>query len=151
MHKCHVNHQRTHQTLYIMNQNHPCYLSSKDQTIFSALTNWPLISTDQKYKCRIRIVYFVLFLVYCKCTINVCSESCFSFKGMAMCTVTGKILNLVISEKYKYRNLGTSSGSAERSQVWLLTLEKRCRSTGCAQTVQCSSKTIASHHTYGRG
>ena len=26
-HKCHVNHQGTHQTLYILNQNHPCYLS----------------------------------------------------------------------------------------------------------------------------
>ena len=34
MHKCHVNHQGTHQTLYILNQNHPGYLS-----IFSALTN----------------------------------------------------------------------------------------------------------------
>ena len=31
-HKCHVNHQGTHQTLYILNQNHPGYLSSKDQT-----------------------------------------------------------------------------------------------------------------------
>ena len=31
-HKCHVNHQGAHQTLYILNQNHPGYLSSKDQT-----------------------------------------------------------------------------------------------------------------------
>ena len=31
-HKCHVNHQGTHQTLYILNQNHLGYLSSKDQT-----------------------------------------------------------------------------------------------------------------------
>ena len=31
-HKCHVKHQGTHQTLYILNQNHPGYLSSKDQT-----------------------------------------------------------------------------------------------------------------------
>ena len=31
-HKCHDNHQGTHQTLYILNQNHPGYLSSKDQT-----------------------------------------------------------------------------------------------------------------------
>ena len=31
-HKCHVNHQGTHQTLYILNPNHPGYLSSKDQT-----------------------------------------------------------------------------------------------------------------------
>ena len=28
----HVNHQGTHQTQYILNQNHPGYLSSKDQT-----------------------------------------------------------------------------------------------------------------------
>ena len=37
-----VNHQGTHQTLYILNQNHPGYLSSKtrpDKTISSALTN----------------------------------------------------------------------------------------------------------------
>ena len=27
-----MNHQGTHQTLYILNQNHPGYLSSKDQT-----------------------------------------------------------------------------------------------------------------------
>ena len=32
IYKCHVNHQGTHQTLYILNQNHPCYLSSIDQT-----------------------------------------------------------------------------------------------------------------------
>ena len=31
-HKCHVIHQGTHQTLYILNQNHSGYLSSKDQT-----------------------------------------------------------------------------------------------------------------------
>ena len=32
MHKCHFNHQRTHQTLYILNRNHPSYLSRKDHT-----------------------------------------------------------------------------------------------------------------------
>ena len=31
-HKCHVNHQGAHQTQYIMNQNHPGYPFSKDQT-----------------------------------------------------------------------------------------------------------------------
>ena len=29
-HKCHVKHQGSHQTLYILNQNRPGYLSSKD-------------------------------------------------------------------------------------------------------------------------
>ena len=31
------------------------------------------------------MIFFIL-LVYCTCSINVCSESYFSFKGTAMCT-----------------------------------------------------------------
>ena len=66
MHKCHVNHQGTHQTLYILNQNHPGYLLAKtrpDQTIFSALTNLTIdfdFELSKIYKCWIRSVYFVL-------------------------------------------------------------------------------------------
>ena len=40
------------------------------------------------------MIFFIL-LVYCTCSINVCSELSFSFKGTAMCTYMRKISNLV--------------------------------------------------------
>ena len=43
---------------------------------------------------KLKIILFI-FLVYCKCPINVCSESSFSFKGTAMCTYMRKMSNLV--------------------------------------------------------
>ena len=40
------------------------------------------------------MIFFIL-LVFCTCSINVCSASPFSFKGTAKCTYMRKISNLV--------------------------------------------------------
>ena len=73
-HKCHVNHQGTHQTLYILNQNHPGYLSSKDQTrqdhLFSALTNLTIDFDFELQKIKMLNPQCLLCLVYSRISIG---------------------------------------------------------------------------------
>ena len=83
---------------------------------------------------------FYILLVYCTCSINVCSESSFSFKGTAMCTYMGKILNLVIYEKCKYRNLRTWFSSEVCSEI-----ANFGEKVQVCRLKQCSWKAIASH------